>query len=131
MKYLSDYLQEKQTALFEKHGVFFAFNRLQFEEQRVGGVEYYHLPAGMCCPKDSAKQFFIDHEKVVNEAIAQDIAENGKKAIIHRELGNYETQITNDISDAVAALSRYGITEQGVKEEFDEFYQFCVEHDYF
>jgi len=40
MKYLSDYTEEAQTKLFVEKGVFFAFSKDQFNEQKKEGVDY-------------------------------------------------------------------------------------------
>ena len=43
--------------------------------------------------------------------------ENGKKAIIQRELGNHEYCVTYDITDTVEKLADYPITEEEIKAE--------------
>ncbi|MGR5097050.1 DUF7659 family protein, partial [Vibrio maritimus] len=46
MKYLSDYTQEKQTALFNETGAFFAFSNQQFDEAKKDGVKYCRITMG-------------------------------------------------------------------------------------
>ena len=60
MKYLSDYMEEKQTALFNRTGTFFAFSQKQFEEGRKDNVKYVNLGQGMLTEKP-----FV--EEVINE----------------------------------------------------------------
>ncbi|WP_444823022.1 DUF7659 family protein, partial [Vibrio parahaemolyticus] len=43
MKYLSDYTQQPQTALFDELGAFFAFSNKQFDEAKKKGIEYVSL----------------------------------------------------------------------------------------
>jgi hypothetical protein len=40
MKYLSDYVQDEQTKLFNRLGIFFAFDNKRFNEEKKDGVEY-------------------------------------------------------------------------------------------
>ena len=70
-------------------------------------------------------------EEVNNEGIKQDIKENGIKNIIHRELANYECQITGDITDVYDILKDYGISKQQVLKEYKTFYQKCIDNDWF
>ncbi len=118
MKYLSQYLEEKQNALIKELGVFFAFSNKQFEEAMDPKVEkYVRIASGCYCPKPNVDQFVESHDKVVKEAIAQDLKENGKKGVIHRELGNHEYSYTRRIDDTVQALQGYDITEEDVRAE--------------
>jgi hypothetical protein len=115
MKHLSDYTQEAQTAAFDKAGAFFAFGTEQFKEKQKEGVKYVSMGAGLICPKDTAKGLHEDLSRAANEGIQADIKENGVNNIIIRELSNYETYYTGDISDTVSALSGYDITDEQVQ----------------
>jgi len=121
MKYLSDYTEEATTALFKETGTFFAFGNKQFDEQKKEGVEYVSLGAGTVCPKDKAKEFIERLEAIGAEGIKADLADNGKKGVINRELGNHEYCITHDITDTASALSGYGITDEEIKAETAEY----------
>ena len=52
-----DYVEQKQTELFNKLGCFWAFNNNQFKEglEKAGGIEktgkYVSMGAGLYCPK--------------------------------------------------------------------------------
>lgn len=131
MKYLSNYTQDKQTALFKECGAFFAFSQKQLDYAKLPDVKYASLGSGLICPvtniKKLAKRLFM----IQKEGIAQDIEENGKDAIIQRELGNHECQITGDVDVVVKALEDYGITELEVQEGYREFYQMCVNNHLF
>lgn len=118
MKYLSDYITEKQSALFKKHGVFFAFSEKQYEEQKREGVVYVSLGMGTLCPKENAKAFIEEHHNVVNEGIAEDIAENGIDGVILRELDNHEAYYTGDATSTVESLEGYPVTREQVWELF-------------
>jgi len=117
MKYLMDYIQDKQTALLDKMGAFFAFGNKQFDEQKKEGVEYVSMKMGLICPKSNAKELHEGLRKIAKEGMAADLAENGKSGIIRRELSNHEYCYTYDISDTVDAVSEYGITEEEVQAE--------------
>ena len=94
-------------------------------------MKYSSLGAGLICPAANAVQLILELESIHANGIAQDIAENGIKAIIHRELANHEAQITGDMSSTIAALEAYPITRDEVRAEWSEFYQHCVDNDYF
>ncbi|HBB9944267.1 hypothetical protein JHS95_23485 [Vibrio parahaemolyticus] len=116
MKYLSDYTQQPQTALFDELGAFFAFSNKQFDEAKKEGIEYVSLGMGMIVPKNNAKKLVERLEEIQKEGIKQDIAENGKEAIIRRELFNHECFYTGDICDCVEKLDEYGYS-------YDDIYQ--------
>jgi hypothetical protein len=125
MKYLTDYIQEAQTKLFNEMGVFFAFNQDQFNESKVEGVQYSFFPAGMVCPREKALDLIKNLEMIHEQGIAQDIAENGKEAIIERELCNHEAFYTMHMFDTTKALEGYGITYDEVQTVFN-----AVKHKY-
>lgn len=131
MKYLSDYTEEKQTAAFEKAGAFFAFSNQQFDEKKKEGIKYMSLGAGLISPEDTATQLVDDLGAIVKEATAQDIAENGVKAIIHREFANHECQLSGDYDNVIDKLEHYGITADQIKAEWNEYFSYCCEHDLF
>ncbi|EGQ8923949.1 hypothetical protein ACN930_002226 [Vibrio parahaemolyticus] len=116
MKYLSDYTQQPQTALFDELGAFFAFSNKQFDESKKKGVEYVSLGMGMIVPKNNARELVSRLDEIQKEGIKQDISENGKEAIIRRELFNHECFYTNDICDCVEKLEEYGYS-------YDDIYQ--------
>jgi hypothetical protein len=131
MNYLSDYTSAKQTQLWNDNGAFFAFSKKQLDEEKKEGVVYVSLGMGLIAPKENALKVIEGLESINTEGIKQDISENGIKAIIHRELANYEAQITGDISDTVQALEDYGITREQVSAEYPDYFQFCIDNDYF
>ena len=131
MKYLSDYTNVKQTKLWNDNGAFFAFGQQQLDEKKQEGVAYVSLGMGLIAPKENASKIIEGLESIHAEGIQQDISDNGIKAIIHRELANHEAQITNDISSTMEALEGYGITRKQVNEEYQSFYQHCIDNDYF
>lgn len=108
-----------------------AVGQSQFDEKRKEGVEYVNLGAYLICPKENAIELWSGLKTIYEQAIAQDMEENGKKKIIHRELANHESQITHDIEDTCLALSDYPITREEIQAEFREFFNMCVENDWF
>tara|TARA_R110000824_G_scaffold159374_1_gene333709 strand:- start:242 stop:625 length:384 start_codon:yes stop_codon:yes gene_type:complete len=107
MKYLSDYMEAKQTQLFKETGTFFAFSDKQFEEQEVKGIKYVSLGSGMITPKEYANEVIETLHKIYQKAVKQDLKENGIKGVIQRELENYEVYYTNDLEPAMEALKDY------------------------
>jgi hypothetical protein len=124
MKYLKDYMEEKQTELFKTKGVFFAFSNEQFTEgcEKVGADDknkICRLGLGMFCLAKNADEVKKRLNEIYYEAIKQDIAENGIEAIIKRELANHECYYTGDISDCVEKLADYeGITPEMINDVF-------------
>ncbi len=107
--YLSEILQERQTALFEKHGVFFAFSNEQLKKgvDKYPGKKLVSLGAGTFCVKDNVKAFISDHEQLVVTCMKEDIEKHGLDGVIYRELGNHECFYTGDIEPAWDALKTY------------------------
>jgi len=97
MKYLSDYMEEKQTKLFNETGTFFAFSDKQFKEQYIEEIKYVSLGSGMITPKKYANKVIETLYKIHKEAILEDLEDNGIQGVIQRELENYEVYYTNDL----------------------------------
>ena len=112
-------MEEQQTALFEKYGAFFAFSDKQLKEKRVKGIKYVSLFSGLIAPKDNAKRLLEELEAITDNYIKCDTKENGKTAIIERELANHEAGYTYSIDDTVNALESYGITAAEVQAVFN------------
>ena len=122
MKYLSDYVTDKQTELFEEYGVFFAFSDEQLERQGKLDTEYVTFGGGMVMPKNENKnvykEFLAKLKNITKEGIAQDIKENGKKKIIWRELSNHEASYTGSAKQTIDALEGYDFTDDEIRAEF-------------
>ena len=131
MNYLSHYTQQATTDALNSNGAFFAFGNAQFDKAMTEGVKYVSMGAGIYCPNENRMRLNDALDNAITQGIAADVAENGIEAIINRELGNYETQITGDISDAVSALNAYGISAEQVQLAYGVFYQHCIDNDYF
>ncbi len=118
MNTLNDYVDTARTELFNSTGAFFAFSQDQLEENRQEGVVYCSLGAGLIAPKSNAKALIDGLEEIHRQGIEQDLADNGKQAIINRELANHECYYTDDVTDCVEALSGYGITIEEIHKVF-------------
>lgn len=119
MKNLQDYMNDKQTELFNETGTFFAFSKEQFHlKARKQGVKYKHLGAGMICPKENVKTLLDGLDKIYKDSIKQDIEENGKEKIIIRELYAHECFYTYDTERVVKELAAYGIAEDEILKAF-------------
>ena len=116
MKYLTDYIEDKQTEAFNKAGAFFAFSDEQFEEQEVKGVKYTSLGVGLICPVDNGIELIKTLDNIVKNGIKQDLKENGKRNIIERELENHEFAYHHELEQTIEALSDYPITEKEIEE---------------
>ena len=140
MHYLSHYTKQAQDDLYNKCGVFWAFNDAQFKEgvakikastAWIDGDKLKRIPHGGFCISRHVDTFIDGLEETGNAGRKADIADNGIDGIIQRELGNYECQITGNITDAVSALAPYGITEEQVSAGYKIFFAECVRLDLF
>jgi len=120
MKNLSDYTDEAISEIMNRHGAFFAFSDRQFVEAKKPGVVYVSCGQGLICPKAAAVDLTKEIIAAGEAGVAADLAENGIDAIIRRELINYESYYTGDISDTVSALARYGISEEQILAVYHE-----------
>ena len=118
MKHLSNYTEKPQSELFDRLGVFFAFSTQQFNKSKKENVKYCNMGQGMICPVGTGKEVMDELDKIQQQGIAQDIAENGRNCIISRELGNHECYYTGSISDCVDCLEQYDITREEIAEVF-------------
>ena len=114
MKYLSDYMEAKQTALFNRTGTIFAFSQKQFKEGRKDNVKYVHLGQGMLTEKPFVEEVINGLDKIYKDSIQEDLKENGKDKIILRELQNHEAFYVGNIEDTVHKLEDYPITEDEI-----------------
>tara|TARA_R110000764_G_scaffold216689_1_gene303652 strand:+ start:171 stop:557 length:387 start_codon:yes stop_codon:yes gene_type:complete len=120
MKYLSDYMEAKQTELFNRTGTIFAFSQKQFEEGRKDNVKYVNLGQGMLTEKPFVKEVINGLDKIYKDSIKQDIKENGKDKIILRELQNHEAFYVGNIEDTVHKLEDYPFTEDDISHIFSK-----------
>jgi hypothetical protein len=116
MKYLSHYMEKKQSELLKSTGTFFAFDERQFLEKRIEGTKYSDMGMGMYTPKQSAKRVVKELRKIYTGGIKRDLKENGKNNIILRELINHEAFYVGNINDTIDKLKDYpGITTKDIK----------------
>ena len=121
MKYLQDYQEARQTELFNRLGTFFAFSTKQFNEAKKEGTKYINMGAGMLTPAGTEKELIDTLELIHNEAMAQDIKENGITGIIRRELYNHEAFYTGGINSTCEALEPYKeITKEMIRVEYNK-----------
>lgn len=112
MKFLQEYMEDRQTALFNETGSFFAFSMKQFNEAKKEGINYIPLGAGLICPEDTAIKLIEGLDTIYKESIAQDIKENGAEAIIAREIFNHECHYTGDYEPMREKLADYNFAPE-------------------
>lgn len=120
MTTLHSIIQDKQTAVFEEMGAFFAFSKEQFERQREPDTKYVNLGAGLIVKKGNEVQLIDKLDSIYSDGIVEDVRINGIPKIIRRELLNHECFITMSIEDTKTALEGYGITEEQIRKVFGE-----------
>ena len=137
MKYLSDYTERSQTKLFERTGSFFAFGNKQFKEAAKDGVKYVSMGHGLICPENNVQALIEGLNNIQDAAIRQDVEENNVHAIIEREYFNYESQVSMDTSNAMAALEGHKrvypelFTDDLISKVFHKCFLKAVENDWF
>jgi hypothetical protein len=77
-------------------------------------VEYVCVSSGLIVPKENAKALLTGLNDISAKGIAQDLAENGREAIIRRELSNHECYYVGSVTECVQALELYGITHDEI-----------------
>tara|TARA_Y100000816_G_scaffold159357_2_gene113914 strand:- start:1962 stop:2363 length:402 start_codon:yes stop_codon:yes gene_type:complete len=131
MKYLSQIMENRQSELWEKKKVFFAFNKKQFEE----GMEKHYLTSndkivnmgqGMFCPSENVEDVINQMDNIYKESIKEDMKQ-GKDKVILRELSNHECFWTGDITDCVEKLENYPITEEEILKVYRKNYDKMTE----
>lgn len=137
MNYFSHYLREPQTKLFNECGAFFAFSNEQYEEQAKEGVQYVCIMAGLLCPKDNADKLNEGLDRITEEAVKADVAENTAEGIMRREYFNHECQISCDPEDAIASLYNHRkvfpelFTDEVMNKVFTKCFNDAVKNDWF
>ena len=124
MKYLSNYTDTNISKALDKAQAFFAFSDEQVKEGKAkqgltDDIKLVSLGSGLISPQDTAKQLIKDIDKAYKDGIKQDIRENGKEAIIKRELLNHEAYYIGDIISTVEALEGYSFTSEDIKEVYN------------
>jgi len=118
-------LEKRMSELKKEYGLVWAFSKEQFNEQKEEGKDYVALGAGGYIPKENAKPYMKAQDELLKEYKEKRLERMGKKKLIHYELANHECQISYDYDCVVAALAGYGITEQDVADEWQEFLEKC------
>lgn len=137
MKYLTDYIQDAQSAAFDKFGAFFAFGTEQFNRKKKEGVIYCNVGSGLLCPKENAAALVGSLESIHREGVKADVAENGAEGIMSREYFNHECQIVMSAQAAVDALALHIemfpdlFTAEKMKQVFNDCWKKAVENDWF
>lgn len=120
------------SELLEKHSAFFAFSSAQFEEKENKEYKYCNMGAGLVAPKEFAKTIKDGLSKITEDYIKDRIETMGIKKIIWYELSNHECQITGEYDDVINKLEDYpGIDRETIAAEWPEYWQHCVDNDYF
>jgi len=126
---------EEFSKLCVKYSAGYAFSNEQLAELiakfGIANEKLVNLGGGLLLPKKNVKLFLEEYNEISDKFVKNELADKGKKNIILYELANHECQITMDYSDVVEVCSAYGITEQEVANEWDDYYRKCLENDNF
>ena len=123
-------MKYKQSVLFSETGTFFAFSNKQYKEKAKKDVKYVNIGNGMITEEANVEKLINGLDLIYKEAIQEDLKENGKEAIILRELENHECFYVGNIEDAVRKLEDYPITEDEIKNIYKKNYSRITERYY-
>ena len=129
--------EKEMSAVFEKYGIFWAFNQKQYDESAKEGVTYVRMPAGELCPKEHAKAYVEEACEIINNGVKRQVEEQGAEAIIRDEFFNHECQITMDISSMKEAIATHIelfpelFTDEVIIKVADQCFKEAVEKDWF
>ena len=120
MKYLSNYMEDRQTKAIDKAKAFFAFSDKQVEEGKAkqgltDDIKLVSVGSGLICPKDTAKTLIKELDTIYKNSIKQDVEENTKDGVIKRELYNHEAFYCGEIEQTVDALQDYPLTVEDIQ----------------
>lgn len=124
-------VDNEQTKILDDNGAFFAFSNEQFNACVDQSIIYKSLGGGLYCPENNIDNLTIQLKDSHTFKINWELSNNTLKDIIWDQLANHESQITGDYSDACEALKPYGISEDQIKTEWPNYYQNCIDNDYF
>ena len=124
-------LDQDISIALKKHGGFFAFCNDTFKKELNPKLKYVSLGAGLYAPKKTYKKMLVDIDQASRRHVKRDLSINTIKDVIWRELANFECQINGDISACVDALKPYGITKDQIVNEYNDYYNYCVDNDLF
>jgi len=110
--------EEKMSALFKKHGVFFAFSKKQFEENKTPlreGEKYVTFLGGGYMPEGNAEEFKKEWDDMF-KWYGDEITANGLgEAEVLYELRNHECYYTGDPTPVIDMFDGKFTKEQVLK----------------
>jgi len=118
MKYLQDYMTERQNKAIDEAGAFFAFSNKQFDEVKKDGIKYVDVGGGLICNKETADKLAKELKTIYNNSIKQDVKENGLSKIVLRELNNHEAYYSGNTESTCEALDDYPVTKEQILKVF-------------
>lgn len=88
--------EDKLNALFDEYGIFFAFSKAQFEENKKEGVTYADRDYGMIIPLDNVELFNKKFEEHCNETESLIRTHIEMDEYIYRQLADCECFYSGD-----------------------------------
>lgn len=99
--------QDKISKLFEEAGVFFAFDKRQFDEKRKEGVTYVQGFGGMLIPKGKEKEVYESLDRFVEEEQAELQSKVPMDEYIYHELADHECWYTGNFLSVLELVQGY------------------------
>lgn len=126
------YQETEQTKLFKKYGAFFLFGNQSEIVEKLKAKKQLFLTAGimnkddkfcsmgygLLAPTKNVPKIREGMNLIQKTKVAKDIKDNGINKIIVRELYNYETFVSYDLTDVKEALKPYNVTDEQIQNAF-------------
>ena len=124
-------IEKEQTKILDDNGAFFAFSNEQFTLACGASINYKSSGGGLYCPENNVNLLAKQLKESHSFKIKWELENNTLKDIIWHELANHEVQISCDLDDAIDALKPYKISLEDITNEYKDYYQDCIDNDYF
>ena len=121
MKYtqLRTQMESKQSKMFKKLGVFFAFSNEQFKDGAKGEKKITKIGAGGFVPSKNAKKFIQETTDIV-DWFTNEVKKLNPDDVIKYELDNHEAYYSGSIHDTYRVVKEYGYTAEQVREVYNK-----------
>jgi hypothetical protein len=125
---IRDEAENRTGELCHETGLFWAFSKEQFEENKTPlapGDKYVAMGMGGYVPKSNADKFLKGLRDIAKWRKTE-VKKAKTEEVILYELKNYESFYTGTIEDAMPVLAELGYTEGQVKEVYHKHRDFAL-----
>lgn len=112
--------QNELTDIYNKYGIFYAFNKEQFDQSKTDGVTYLKGSSGMFIPKENKDAYLNDLNEFFKNSRLDFLNNIPKDKFIQYELSNHEVYYTGDYEDILDVVQHYypDVTIEDIKKVY-------------